>query len=490
MKELKVASHLARSLACAAVLLAFQHAPAATDATPAANSFQKPRVIVTTDGEIDDQCSLVRFLLYANEWDIEGIITTSSQYHWQGHKWAGDDWISPFLDAYAQVYPNLAKHDPRYPTPEYLRARTALGNVKAEGEMEEVTPGSELIVKVLLDQTDARPVWVQAWGGPNTIARALKTIEEQYPERMPEAARKIRFYFIWEQDNTCQSYIRPHWGKYGIQTIISDQFLTYFYTWKQYLPPEQQACLVGSWMKPNILENHGPLCALYKAHRKGDKGFDEGDFRSEGDSPAFLHNIATGLRNMESPDWGGWGGRYVRVRDNTWLDPVPEPGYQYPEGRWYTSSAWGRTRIKKEIPNDAELRAYLKPTWRWIDALQNDFAARADWCMKSYPEANHPPVVVLTNALNLNVRLGDTVRLSARGTSDPDGNKLEFRWWQHREAGTCGGTIEIQDAGKPEASFTVPDGAGKGKTIHVICEVTDDGTPPLTRYQRVVARIE
>jgi hypothetical protein len=136
------------------------------------------------------------------------------------------------------------------------------------------------------------------------------------------------------------------------------------------------------------------------------------------------------------------------------------------------------------------LRAYLKPTWRWIDALQNDFAARADWCVKSYQEANHPPAVVLTNALDLKVRPGATVKLSARGTSDPDGDALKYHWWQYREAGTCDGTIEIQDAGKPEASFTVPGGAGKGKTIHVICEVTDNGTPPLTRYQRVVARIE
>ena len=57
----------------------------------------KPRVIVTTDGEIDDECSMVRFLLYANEFDVEGIITSSSQYHWQGHKWAGDDWMRPRL---------------------------------------------------------------------------------------------------------------------------------------------------------------------------------------------------------------------------------------------------------------------------------------------------------------------------------------------------------------------------------------------------------
>ncbi len=155
----------------------------------------KPRVIVTSDGEIDDQCSMIRFLLYANEWDIAGIITTSSQYHWQGHKWAGDDWIEPDLKAYAQVYPNLLKHDARYPAPEYLRARTVLGNVKSEGEMTEVTPGSELIVKVLLDKSDDLPIWLQAWGGMNTIARALKTIEEKHPERMAEVAKKMRFFF-------------------------------------------------------------------------------------------------------------------------------------------------------------------------------------------------------------------------------------------------------------------------------------------------------
>lgn len=83
-----------------------------------AGANEKLRVIVTSDGEIDDECSIVRFLLYANEWDIEGIITSSSQYHWQGHKWAGDDWINPYLDAYEKVYDNLKKHDKDYPTPQ------------------------------------------------------------------------------------------------------------------------------------------------------------------------------------------------------------------------------------------------------------------------------------------------------------------------------------------------------------------------------------
>jgi hypothetical protein len=453
------------------------------------NASDRPRVIVTSDGEIDDECSMVRFLLYANEWDVEGIVTSSSQYHWQGHKWAGDDWVQPYLKAYAEVHPNLVEHDPRYPTPEHLQARTLLGNVKAEGEMDEVTPGSRRIVEVLLDDSDPRPVWIQAWGGINTIARALKTIEERHPKKMAEVAKKIRFYFIWEQDDTYQNHIRPRWGRYGIPTIISDQFIALFYHWKKYVPSEKQAYLVGSWMKANILENHGPLCALYKAHRKQDPGFDEGDFRSEGDSPAFLHAIPTGLRSTQSPDWGGWGGRFVRVRENTWLDPVAEPGHRYPEGRWYTESAWGRTRLKKEVPNDAALTAYLEPQWRWIDALQNDFAARADWCVQTYAAANHPPEVVLDHPQDLTARRGAPVELNAAASSDPDGDRLSYRWWQYRDAGTYPGAVEIRDAHQPAASFTVPGDAAEGQTIHLIGEVTDSGTPRLTRYQRVVVTV-
>jgi hypothetical protein len=437
--------------------------------------------------------------LYANEWDVEGIISSSSQYHWKGYRWAGDDWIDPYLEAYSDVYPNLIKHDKAYPNPKYLKSIYFVGNVEDEGEMEKVTPGSQHIVKVLLDESDDRPIWIQAWGGTNTIARALKTIEEEHPEKMEYVANKLRFFFIWEQDETYQSYIKPNWGKYNIFTIISDQFWAIAYQWDKIIPNNKIEYFKVDWMQSHILEDHGPLCSLYKAYQGGDdnEGWgagnpkQKGSFRSEGDSPAFIHTIPTGLRNIEHPDWGGWGGRYVNVRDNTWLDPVPVEDYEYPEGRWYTGSAWGRDYMRNEYPENQDLmREYFKPMTRWMDALQNDFAARADWNVKSYEEANHPPVVKLQNSLNMTVKPGDRVELSAEETFDPDGDELTFLWWQYEEADTYEGKLNIGSAENEKISFSIPEDVSEGETMHIICEVKDNGEPQLTRYQRVVITIE
>ena len=120
---------------------------------------------------------------------------------------------------------------------------------------------------------------------------------------------------------------------------------------------------------------------------------------------------------MESPDWGGWGGRYVRVRDNTWLDPVPEPGYQYPEGRWFTSSAWGRSALRENNKEPQLVAQYFKPLARWTDALQNDFAARADWCVKSYARPTTHQLSYWPRARLMRRQPGDTVQLERSRSS-------------------------------------------------------------------------
>jgi hypothetical protein len=327
----------------------------------------------------------------------------------------------------------------------------------------------------------------------------LRSIEEDHPEKMETVAKKLRFFFIWEQDSTYQSYIRPHWGKYNIPTIICDQFWAIAYQWDKIMPEDKLNYFKNDWMKLNILEGHGPLCSLYEAYKGGDdkEGFiagpikSKGDFRSEGDSPAFIYTINTGLRSLESPAYGGWGGRYVNVRETTWLDPVPEPDYTYPKGRWYTRTAWGRNYMRDKYPENQDLmNEYFRPITRWADVLQNDFAARADWCVNSFEEANHPPDVKLVNALDIVAKPGSKIELSAQGTTDPDGDALNYFWWQYEEADTYSGSIQIADSQNQNTFLTIPKDANNDETIHIVCEVKDNGTPQLTRYQRMIITIQ
>ncbi|WP_338690377.1 nucleoside hydrolase-like domain-containing protein [Haloferula helveola] len=455
-----------------------------------AEEADRPRVIVTTDGEEDDQASMVRFLLTSNEFDVEAIVSSSSQFHWVGgtgwNAFHRTEWFKEYIALYGQVYDNLVLHDPNYPSPEFLLSRSKVGNISAVGEYNTRTEGAEFIVDILLDDTDPRPVWVQAWGGCNTLAAALKIIQDDHPARMAEVAAKLRLFLIWEQDQSYKDYIYPNWESLNIPTIISDQFDCIAYEWGNDLPDSLKASHFNSpWASTNIVTGHGALCAAYV-----NSG---GAFNAEGDSPAFLHTIPNGLRSMESPGFGGWGGRYVNVpgRNNVWMDPRPAAGgtWNYPNpaaGEWRSiHNSWAKTLLGYAKPDREQ---YFKPIWRWMDDAQNDLAARADWCVMDYASANHHPVVRLKTPLDIDAVPGQVVTLDATPTSDPDGDALSFMWWNYFEADSYPGAA-LPSTPSSTATIAVPAGAVPGNTIHMICEVTDGGSPSLTRYQRVVVHV-
>lgn len=83
------------------------------------------------------------------------------------------------MNAYAKAYPNLKVHDADYPSPEKLKSRIKWGNVDFEGDFSRDTDGSNLIKSLLLDD-QLSPLYVTAQGGESTIARALKSIHDQY----------------------------------------------------------------------------------------------------------------------------------------------------------------------------------------------------------------------------------------------------------------------------------------------------------------------
>jgi hypothetical protein len=439
---------------------------------------EKQRVIVLTDisNEPDDEESLVRFLVYSNEYDVEGLIATTSV-------WLKDtvrpERIQERVAAYGQVRDNLLKHASGYPTEEHLLSVIMAGQaefgMKGVGEGKS-SDGSRHIIDVV-DRPDERPVWVCIWGGANCLAQALwdvkytRTIEE-----LDVFVSKLQVYTISDQDNSGrwmritfpnlfyivspssvdnQEYQRATW------TGISGDRLY------QNGPRYRFELVDNPWLEANIIQDHGPLGALYPRPK----------YIMEGDTPSFFSLINNGLGSHLSPAYGGWGGRYVRHQAYGETRPI------------WTNARDSRDTVVAE--NGLSHTSDQATIWRWREAYQHDFAARMDWCVTdTFAKANHNPVVAFQGdtskaVARMRVAAGQRVNLSAAGTRDPDGNGVSYRWFLYKEAGTFRGDIRIEDATSPQAWFLAPQVAGPA-SLHVILEVWDDGQPRLCSYRRII----
>ena len=450
----------------------------------------KARLVVLTDIEADpdDSESLVRLLLYSSEIDIEAIIATTSVHQ---KTMVAPESIRRTIAAYGQVQQNLLKHEAGFPDAKSLLARVSEGlpvyGMAGVGEDED-SAGSQRIVQIL-DEADARPLWVAVWGGPNTLAQALYTIRKS---RSPaEAARliaKLRVYTISDQDDSGawmrktfpELYYVVSPGGYGA-SIWSGIMRTE--------PGFDNTEISNGWLRDNIQQGHGPLGVMYP-----DVGYG-----MEGDTPSFLWLIPNGLNAPDHPDWGGWGGRYrnyiPQVADTdpkgftggVPVEPETRPIWSNAIDTYtpYVAADYGRA----VVPAGVSSTGYKTTLWRWRKEFQNDFAARMDWTIKPYGEANHPPVVRLGHADHVTVKSGERFYLSAAGSNDPDGDSLSYLWFNYAEAGSLTEPIAINGA---EDLYRVPVTAPvvtKPETAHFILKVTDKGSPPLTRYARVIVTI-
>jgi hypothetical protein len=463
--------------------LCAQAVPAAAGARSAVVPRAERRVLVTSDigDDPDDTMSLIRFLSYSNELDVEGIIATTSVH--QKNR-VSPELIKEVLDAYSKVRPNLLLHDPGYPTFASLSLKVKAGlpvyGMEGVGEGKD-SPGSDWIVKVL-EKPDERPIWVCAWGGPSTLAQALWKIQHtRSAEETARLVRKLRVYTTSDQDDS-GPWMRKTFPELFYIVSPGGNYMTATWIGITFPAPGSNAEVVSRpWLAKNIQQGHGPMGSLYPDIAYG----------MEGDTPTFLSLIPNGLSDPEHPDQGNWGGRYELYvpKPEPPRTKVPVGGNDVDPGA-ETRAIWTNAEDAVTGADGKEYKSAQATIWRWREDFQNDFAARMCWMTKSYKECNHPPVAALKTPERLTVHEGESFYLDATGSSDPDGDSLSYLWFQYVDAGTYPGIVSF----RPYASnlkrlkVTAPH-VEKPEMLHFILKVTDKGTPALTRYRRVIVDI-
>ncbi|KAJ7314312.1 hypothetical protein DFH08DRAFT_716862 [Mycena albidolilacea] len=459
---------------------------------------RKPRVFVLSDisNEPDDAESLVRYLTYANQFDTEGLVAVTST--WMKTKTCPQD-MEKIVDAYAGAVDNLNAHahpDSPYPSSEYMRSLIRSGprvyGFQALAPDVPLSPGSELLLERIV-HSDPRPLWVLVWGGTNVLAQVLKHITDNKTTAEAATLRaKLRVYTISDQDDTAP-WIRQTfpdifyisslhgWNQYGLAAwtgISGDKY----YKFNPGGPDLTK--MTKAWIKENI--QIGPLGSAYPDYM----------FIPEGDTPTFLYLVQNGLNVPEQPSYGSWGGRYERLDRR-------EGG-----SRHFADAADTVSGMDQNLHTSSQASI-----WRWRDAFQNDFAARIAWTIPDAQHNHHPVVCVNGNfatvPLEISAEAGSTITLDAEGTYDPDeGDILTYKWWHYREptasqwwVDTEVAGLEIQEAGQghgKKVTVTLPPpercavdmftrkAMAKGQLFHLILEVTDNATPALTSYRRIL----
>ena len=444
-------------------------------ASPLSAQELKPRLVVLTDIapasiEPDDMESMVRLMAYADQVEIEALITTIG---WNCDpyptEWADSLWR--VIEAYEHDVKNLMRRSGQkrflkmeeeqgqqpigyWPSAAYLKSRVAMGSQKAGigviGE-DNRTAGSDLIIR-LADEADPRPLWVAAWGGASTLAQAIWQVkQERTPAEFTAFLHKLRVFTITDQDMVYgmrmnRAYSSHQWMRHEFARDL-------LFIWDESAWLSQNELGKNHWEDyARLIQGHGKLGQAYPTYKWG----------VEGDTPSWLNILPNGLHDPDDPQQIGWAGCFTR-------DMCPDS----------LTIAWTNWRA----PQKGISRQYEE---RFYDDTFRDFAARMEWAEKG--KGNRNPVVIIngnkgTTPIPLSAKADETITLDASESFDPDGDELQFVWWIQRDAGRCPEKVSLSADG-PKATLSLPQ-EGRPE-IHVICEVRDKGSIPLVAYRRSI----
>jgi len=308
---------LAALFSLAGLLCAVAEAPAG-----GALAGERFRVIVSTDiggSDPDDFQSMAHYLVYADLFDTEGLVSSPPHAGRAVH-------IHEALDAYAKDYPKLTALSPHYPPPDALRAVTKQGAVDAAPAQgwSAPTEGSRWIVE-RARAPEPRPLWVLVWGSITDVAQALHDA--------PEIAPKLRVYSIGSWNTRMDPAARDYVVKRHPDLWLVEADTTFR---GMYVGGPQEDDLGNTTFVERHVRGCGALGELFFAKKRDIK---------MGDTPSVLYLLRG---RPDDPAGDHWGGSFVRraTGPSHWADS-PERALQennYPGAR--TVNRWREAYLR------------------------------------------------------------------------------------------------------------------------------------------------
>ena len=301
---------------------------------------QRPRLAVLTDigGDPDDQQSLVRLMVYANELEIEALIASASGTPGELKRAiTRPDLIRDIIHAYGRVHRNLVRHASRWPTEEQLLRCVKSGNPQ-RGDKHigagHDTDGSRHLLERIDGGTPQRPLNIAIWGGQTDLAQTLWRVKhDRGATGFREFTKKFRVFDIGDQDGIADWMRAEFPGMHYILAKAPPGRDKRESTYRGMYLTGDESLTSREWVERNVT-GMGPLGALYPM--KTWTAPNKHGCLKEGDTPSWFFFLPLGGNDPADPTRPGWGGQYQRQPDG-WYGDLPAQSGVDPR---HTVSRW------------------------------------------------------------------------------------------------------------------------------------------------------
>lgn len=244
---------------------------------------ERPRILISTDiggTDPDDNQSMAHLLMYSNEFDIEGLVSSPSYGNGSTKE------IIRMIGLYEQQLPIFLQHGSNWPTPSYLRSITKQGRQGAAPFVgfDKSTEGSEWIVKCAEKESD-RPLYILVWGGLEDVAQALHD--------SPDIASRIRVYWIGGPNKkwSINSY------SYIVENFPNLWFIENNATYRGFIYDSKNNDQYNKGYYEHYIKDAGLLGEDFAHYYKGNPKL--------GDTPSLLYMMDGDPANPLKDSWGG-----------------------------------------------------------------------------------------------------------------------------------------------------------------------------------------